>query len=154
MWEAVVAAERQVTRCRADFYQAAESRAETLRAALTGSNWERRAAFAFLQSLPDDVPILLDQLVELALSHRWAPFARRVISGARRDAVLPALGVMVTARLVVADPDEYRRLAELTAAVDGWETLREIVRAALQNDDPDVREVGVDFTEKYGGMLI
>jgi hypothetical protein len=30
------------------------------------------AALHFLGALPDDVPALLDRLVELSLSHRWA----------------------------------------------------------------------------------
>jgi hypothetical protein len=46
---------------RAEFYQHARSRADTIAGALDGSPWDRGVALAFLAVLPDDVPAVLDR---------------------------------------------------------------------------------------------
>lgn len=145
LWAAVVAAEREVTQSRAHFYQRATSRPEILAEALNGSRWEKAAALSFLQSLPDDVPILLGQLVGLAMSSGWALSARRAIASGQRSVVLPALDTLVRARLSEADADDYRRLAELLHHIQALDTLGALVQAALVSGDAETIEVGQDF---------
>lgn len=153
LWETVVAAERELAGCRADFYQHANSRLEILAEALNGSGWDRAAAMNFLAVLGlHDTLELLPQLVELALSHRWAGRARQAIGSARRDRLIPALEEIVLPRLGSADWDEYRRLAELLAHVEAWDILRQLTQRALTSDDLDTREVGEDFTTQYGPL--
>jgi hypothetical protein len=152
-WEALVAAEKQVVKCRAEFNAAAASRLEILTAALSGTNWERSTALEFLCTFPGDVPELLDRLVGLATSHRWAPFARRAISSGSRSLLIPKLRTAIGARLASADGDEYRRLAELLAEMQAWDELQSLVRSALASRDADIREVGEDFVEQYDRIL-
>ncbi|GLX03547.1 hypothetical protein [Microbispora sp. NBRC 16548] len=154
MWEAIIAAEQQSARLRADFYRHAASRAETLSAALRGSTWDRGAALTFLQTFPSDVPALLRPLVELALSQAWALDARRAIARGRRDLVLPRLRDMVVERLPTADAEDLRRMAELLGSIEAWQILRVLVQNAAGSDDPDAREVAEDFTGRYGPMLV
>jgi hypothetical protein len=153
-WAAVVSAERELARCRADFYQHAQARAEVLSAALKGGAWDVGAALDFLRVLPDDTLTLLPQLVGHALSHRWALYARQAIGAAqaRRDRLHPALQEIIVPRLDAADDDECRRFAELLAHVEAWDVLRLLTQRALASDDPDTREVGEDFIEWYGPM--
>lgn len=146
LWAAVVAADQQLARSRAEFYQHAEARREVLASALRGSNWDRGAALSFLEVLSDDVPELLDQLVEHATSHRWALAARRAIASGRREDVTPMLRQIVEVRLATADPDDYRRLAELLRHLNDNVALRALVENAKRRDDPDVQEVARDFS--------
>ena len=69
---------------------------------------DQRAALHFLGALPDDVPALLDRLVELSLSHRWALAARQAIAPAWQADHLPEPPQKVKARLDHADDDERR----------------------------------------------
>ncbi|GLZ79591.1 hypothetical protein Afil01_43980 [Actinorhabdospora filicis] len=146
LWTALVEAERQLARARAEFYQRAEGRSEVLAAALQGpSNWDRGTALAFLGKIPDDVPELLDQLVENATSHAWALVARRAIAAGRRELVTPLLRRIVRERLETADAEDYRRLAELLRHMNDDEALGELVRRAADLEDPDMQEVARDF---------
>jgi hypothetical protein len=145
LWAEVVAAERQVVSARAEFYQHAGTRRDTLRAALEGSQWDRKAALSLLESLPEDVPALLDQLVENAMSPQWALAARRAIASGPHDLVAPALRVIAERRLAGADADDYRRLAELLRHLGDKDALGELLRRASLSGDGDVRDVGRDF---------
>jgi len=145
LWAAIVAADQHLARARAEFYQHAEARREVLAAALQGSNWDRGAALSLLEVLPDDVPELLDQLVEQATSHRWALASRRAIASGRREAVTPLLRQIIRKRLETADVDDYRRLAELLRHMNDEEALSALVQKAGSLDDPDMQEVAQDF---------
>ncbi|MFJ6137268.1 hypothetical protein [Kitasatospora sp. NPDC092286] len=146
LWTAVVAAERRAADVRADFYRNAESRRDVLAAALQGSNWERDAALSFLEVLPEDVPVLLDQLIDNAVSPGWALAARRVIASGQTDVVISAVRQIVDARLRTADADDYRRLAELFRHLNDRPALHRLVGQAEMSDDQDIREVGEDFS--------
>ncbi|MFC7277258.1 hypothetical protein ACFQS1_24965 [Paractinoplanes rhizophilus] len=146
LWAAIVAADQKLARVRAEFYQHAEARHEVLVAALQGSNWDRGAALAFLEVLSDDVPELLEQLVEHAMSPRWALAARRAIAAGRHEEVAPALRQIIDRLLPTADPEEYRRLAELLRHLGDREGLRMLLDGASRRDDPDIREVVDDFS--------
>jgi hypothetical protein len=153
LWEACVVAERKLAGCRAAFYQNAQNRAEALTQALSGSGWDRTAALRLLDSLPDDVPDLLDQLIEYALSQGSALQARRAIGSGRGIEVVDKVRRLVEARLFVADAEEYRRLAELLTYLMDWGALRDLVRRAAASQDPETREVGEDFNRTYGPLL-
>ncbi len=155
LWDAVVAAERQVTQRRAEFRRDAVARHQILAAALgSGSVWERGSALSFLQSFHDDVPELVAPLVDLALSDSWALSARHVISAGRRDVVQPEVERIISGLLPAADALDFRRFAELLAALEAWDSLRLLLQRARVSNDPETQEVDRDFAEKYGPMLI
>ncbi|MEU9112227.1 hypothetical protein AB0D04_10620 [Streptomyces sp. NPDC048483] len=152
-WEELLAAEREVARCRAEVYQSS-SRIEMLTSALRGSSsWDRSAAMTFLRLFPGDVLKLLEELVEYSLSQGWAADAREVIRAARNDGILGKLNEIVLDLLAEADSDDYLRLADMLAYVGAWETLSKLVDRACSSNDPEIREVGQDFRESYVGML-
>jgi hypothetical protein len=154
LWMAVVAAQTELAARRADFHQHARSPASILAGALNGPAREQAAALRFLADFGyvGDHIELLPKLIELAQSHRWAGYARQAIGAARRDRLLPALQQLVPPLLDTADCDDYRRLAELLAHVKAWEILGELTRRVLASADPDMREVGEDFTSSYGPL--
>ncbi|GAA2630206.1 hypothetical protein [Paractinoplanes durhamensis] len=145
LWDALVAAEWEHAHRRAEFYQQARSRTDVITAALAGSSADQSTALRFLAVLPDDVPAVLDRLIELSLSHRWSLEARQAIAPAWRAGRLPDLPRKVLARLQDADDDEYRRLAELLLHLQATAELHELVKRAEQSTDPDIREVADDF---------
>jgi hypothetical protein len=152
LWAALVAAEQQRSRRRAEFYQHARARTDTIASALAGSVWDQGVALEFLAALPDDVPAMLDRLIELSLSHRWALAARQAIAPAWRAGRLPDLPPKVFARLNRADDDEYRRLAELLEHLQAWDALRELVKRARTSADPDIREIADDYAGPNGHL--
>lgn len=156
LWIAVVAAQTELAARRADFHQHARFPASVLAAALNGPPPEQAAALRFLAATPgfvSDHMELLPKLIELATqSHRWATYARQAIGAARRDRLIPAIRQLVPPLLDTADCDDYRRLADLLAHVEAWEILGELTRRALASADPDMREVGEDFTRSYGPL--
>ncbi|MFB7911507.1 hypothetical protein ACFC1T_34255 [Kitasatospora sp. NPDC056076] len=147
LWALVVAAEQQVARARADFYRNAGARQDVLVAALQGSTWERGTALAFLQRLPDDVVPLLGQLVDISMSPKFALEARKAIASRNPQVTRPAVRRLVEERLSAADADDWRRLAELLDFLGDREGIRELVARAAANGDPEIREVGEDFSE-------
>jgi len=150
LWDAVVAAGQELARCRAEFYRHAESRTETIAWALGRGSWDRSVALEFLAALPDDVPAVLDRLIDLSLSHAWAGAAREAIAPAWRAGTVDDLPQKVLARLDHADNDEYRRLAELLDHLLADDALRELVKRAKTSADPDTREVAEDFSGPNG----
>ena len=106
------------------------------------------AASSFVQALPDDVPELIDQLIAHAMSPRSALAARRAIASGRTDIVRPLVRQVVNRRLATADPDDYRRLAELLVHLHDGEALEALVRKARSHDDPSLQEVAEDFSHQ------
>jgi hypothetical protein len=154
LWAAVVAAQAELAARRADFHQHARSPGTVLAEALTGPPRQQAAALRFLAAsgYVSDHLELLPTLMQLALSHRWAAYARQAIAAARRDRLIPAMQQLVPPMLENADCDDYRRLAELLAHIKEWELLGELTRRAVASADPDMREVGDDFTSSYGPL--
>lgn len=155
LWAAVVRAQADLAERRAAFHQHAHSPGPVLLQALNGAPAEQAAALRFLAAsryLSDHME-LLPKLTELATqSHRWAAYARQAIGATRRDRLIPAMRRLVPPLLETADCDDYRRLAELLAHIQAWELLGELTRRALASADPDMREVGEDFTSSYGPL--
>lgn len=150
LWAALIAAEQERARRRAEFYQHARSRTETIARALEGKPWDQGVALAFLAALSDDVPAVLDRLIELSRSHRWGLAARQAIAPAWQSGRLPELPQKVIARLNRADDDEYRDLAALLKHLQAWEVLRELVKRAMASADPRIREVAEDLVKPDG----
>jgi hypothetical protein len=154
LWAAVVAAQTELAACRAAFYQHARSPGLVLAHALSGPGSERAAALRFLAAsgYVSDHLELLPALIDMAQSHRWAGYARHAIAATCRDRLLPALQQLIPPLLETADYDDYRRLAELLAHVQAWQLLADLTQRALASTDPDMREVGEDFTSSHGPM--
>ena len=153
LWDALVAAEQELARCRTDFYQHAQDSPGTLRAALAaGTSWNQATALHYLSVLSQDGPELLPQLVEIATSHRWALDARQAIDRIPRDRLWPVLELVISTRLESADADEYRCFAELLVHIRAWPLLEQLANRARAIDDPDVREVAEEFTDSYAPM--
>lgn len=150
LWSAVVQAEREVARRRADFYRHAKDQTAILAQALCGHGWDTGAALWYLREFYDGTPALLEPLVDAALSERTALWARQAIARVSSDRLVPELEPIVLARLDGADDLDYRRLAELLAHVQAWPVLHKLVLRALASDDPDTREVGDDVTAAHG----
>lgn len=148
LWAAVVAAQRQVARARAEFHQKAGSRRDVLAAALRSPGWDRRAALEFLPGLASDVPTLLEELVDCAMSAGWAPAVGCAIKGRHPDDVMPELRRIVRERLETADATDYRRVAELLRWLSDGHTLDELIARAKTSENEEIREVGEDFEER------
>ncbi|MEU3280678.1 hypothetical protein [Streptomyces antibioticus] len=152
-WRALVAAEREVARCRAEVNQL-PSRVELLAMAMSGSSaWDRSTALTFLRLFPEDVPKVLELLVDLSLSIGWAQPAIEAIRVARREIDHSQLAEMVLGRLSGGDSEDYLRLSDMLARVEEWETLGVVIQKAIESNDLEIQEVGRDFNESYGGML-
>jgi len=153
LWESVIDAQRELIQRRAEFNHA-EARTRILGVALArGDGWHRRTALEFLSSFSTDVPALVDQLVDIGMSTSWARAAREALAAGDRSVVLPEMERVVAAHLPDAVDDDYRRLAEILVRLEAWRGLTDLVRRARAHVDADVREVGADFTERYGPML-
>jgi hypothetical protein len=149
LWAAVVEAERQHRRRKAEFYQNAQGRTDILRAALHGQPWQVTTALEYLRTFSIDAPELLPRLVELSLSTRSALAARQAIAAIPRDELWPILTPVIDFQIQTTDPDDLRRLAELLAHLQAWPMLKNVVSRAQEIDDPDAREVADDFADKY-----
>lgn len=76
-WNSLVEAEKEIARLRAEINRLPVRTEMVERGLESNSPWERSTALTFLRLLPEDVPKLLEVLVDLCLSARWAPSARR-----------------------------------------------------------------------------
>ncbi|WP_329217292.1 hypothetical protein OG352_14735 [Streptomyces sp. NBC_01485] len=152
-WRALVAAEQEVARCRAEVNQL-PSRMDLLAKALSSSSaWDRSGALDFLRLFPEDVPKLLDLLVDLSLSTGWAQPALEAIRAARKG-IEPSQFVRVALDcLSDGEVEDYLRLADVLAEVEAWEALSAVIGKAAESGDPEIREVSRSFTESHGGML-
>ncbi len=152
-WRALIAAEQAVIRLRAEFNHA-DGRSEIISQALASpSKWDRGAAIRFLRYFPDDVHLVLDQLVDLCLSIGWLVFAKEPIRAARSPSLLAKLEEVVSRTLDGADPQDYTNIADMLTFVEAWEILAKVLHRARGSEDPEIREVADDFTRSYGGML-
>jgi hypothetical protein len=151
LWEAVVAAEQQVTHARAAFFQKAESRTAALTTALQEFGWNQRAALSFIGHFPDDAPELISPLVEFLLSSDWQIETAGIIREALRrkpEIVTPRLRDVVRARLDGADAEDYGTLAALLDHVGDKEMLTELTQTAKASSNDEIRKVGKEFSRK------
>lgn len=152
-WRALVAAEQEVARYRAEVNQL-PSRVDLLAKALSSSSaWDRSAALEFLHLFPEDVPKLLDLLVGLSLSTGWVLPAREAIRAARKDIDPSELARVALECLSGGEAEDYLRLTGVLVEVEAWEALSAVIGEAAKSGDPEIREFSRSFTESQGGML-
>ncbi|MFC4110968.1 hypothetical protein [Nonomuraea zeae] len=148
-----MAAEQEVARRRAEVNQL-PSRAEVLANAMSSSSvWDRATALTFLRLFPEDVPNLLEALVDMCLSTGWAQAASEAIRAARRDIDSAQLTEIVERHLSSGDAEDYLRLASMLTDCEAWESLGMLIERAFESNDPEIREVAHDFTESHGRKL-
>lgn len=152
-WRSLVAAEQEVARCRAEVNRLS-SRVELLTKAMSSSSaWDRSTALEFLRLFPEDVPKLLELLVDLSLSLGWAQPVWEVIRAARNEITPSRFTEIVIGCLSDGEVEDYVRLANMLARAEAWEALRAVIERAFESNDPEIREVAHDFTESYEHML-
>jgi hypothetical protein len=151
LWEALVEAERDVVRKRAAFLQTGNtSRIETLRSALLRPSWDQKAALSFLARLYDDVPALMDELVELAVSDRTTKEAKNAIAApGRRSDVTERLGRCVVGRLSKATPEDCRHFIDMLFAAHAWEALTVVLDYVKDSEDPEMRAIADDYSSEW-----
>lgn len=119
-----------------------------LREALQQLPW-RRQALAVLQSSNVDFSILLlSRLFGLAtVSHSLLGEVRKCILRVPRDVLERELPSLVHGLIdnPESDYEAYRRIAELLRLADLPGLLQDLVGAAAQSQDPDIRDVADDF---------
>ncbi|MFI0737463.1 hypothetical protein ACH4PU_05005 [Streptomyces sp. NPDC021100] len=152
-WRALVAAEQEVARCRAEVNQL-PSRVDLLAKALSsGSAWDRAVALDFLHLFPDDVPKLLDLLVDVSMSTGWTVPACETIRAARQEIDQSRFVRVALECLSGGEVDDYLRLADVLVEVEAWEALAAVIGKAAESDDPEIREASRSFAESHGGKL-
>jgi hypothetical protein len=112
-----------------------------------GSASRRRLAMIVLGVLPTEYTVeVADLLVDASTSDRDALLVRQIFGRLPRgqvvDVVPPAVWRFVAQG---ADYVEYRRLAELLDYLALDDALRLLCEVALDNDDPETREVGREY---------
>lgn len=152
-WQALVAAEQEVSKLRAAIY-GLPHRANLLTEAISGSSvWDRTVALRFMREFPEDTPRLLEQLVDLAISGGWARESIEAIRAARSEINPARMAEIVTLFLADADAEDHLRLAEMAAQIESWQALGVVIDAAVASNDAETREVARDFLESHGGMV-
>src|ERR1700722_590294 len=91
---------------------------------------------------------LVDELVSASLSHRNALRVRLILGWLPHDQAERTVPLAVWRQLQkTSDYDAYRRMAELLSHLGLREALSRLSARALASSDPDIREVGEDFSE-------
>ena len=145
-WRAAVEAEARFTDCVAAIPR--EEKVPLLVEAL-GSLTSRRMAlrvlFGATASLTSEVLPALEPL--LLVYHTYLFHCRDLVRRLPREDKHRFLSDLT--EKVIADPDSdyeaYRRLAEFLREDRMWEVLEVLTNAARASEDPDIREVGMDF---------
>jgi hypothetical protein len=87
------------------------------------------------------------ELVSASISHRNALRVRQILGRLPHDQAEQIVPPAVWHQLQeTADDDAYRRLAELLAHLGLHDALSQLSAQALVSSDPDIREVGEDFS--------
>ena len=149
-WAAVVAAEQDLARKRAAFYRSGDIRVEILRKALAGSNWDKKAALSLLSALPADVPALINELVDMALSHDSSREAKTAIAApGRRSEFIEILGQCIVDRLPEATPEDCLQFIDVLINARAWNALAAVLRHVEESDDPDLQAVADDYSSEW-----
>ncbi|MEV6913295.1 hypothetical protein [Amycolatopsis sp. NPDC051071] len=65
---------------------------------------------------------------------------------AKAEGVAQDVRQLIDTRLDTADADDYRLLAELLVQLNDTQALLALAERAKLNNDPDIQEVGQDFS--------
>ena len=152
-WRSLVALQQEIARRRAEVNRL-PSRPEMLeKALLDGSVWDRSVALDFLRDFPEDVPRLLEVLVDMSLSPGWLKPVCEAIRAARQD-ISPSRFAEVAKRAISSEAaGDYLMVSCMLADVGAWQALGVVVEQASESGDPEIREIARDFTEDYGKMM-
>ncbi|MFD7936972.1 MULTISPECIES: hypothetical protein [unclassified Streptomyces] len=152
-WNSLVEAEKEIARLRAEINRLPVRTEMVERGLESNSPWERSTALTFLRLLPEDVPKLLEVLVDLCLSARWAPSAREALWPARHSVEMRVLSDTVLHALADGDAEDYRMLADTLTYIEAGPALGELIGQADRSDDAGVREIGEEFRRSHRGLL-
>lgn len=133
------------------FFNLASNPVAVLVTALKGDAWDRTAALKVLLETGnrDYIINVFPTLLDLATGmHGLLDLVREVIRRTPQAWLDEHLGELVLDRLKGEDDGGYRRLAELLSGLEDYAALDELVRTAIESDDPNLREVGEDFAER------
>jgi hypothetical protein len=118
-----------------------------LSAGLKDRTQVRRTLLVLSYLGPDYIVALADTLVYMAQSHRDALLVRQILGRLRHDQAEALVPPAVWRRLGDHEDDEaYRRMAELLYHLGLTGALRQLTRRALASEDPNMRDVGLEFT--------
>jgi len=106
---------------------------------------ERRVSKVQRGKTPHFSQGLFNKLIQLAsVGHADIELVRKVILSFPKIWLLNHIENSAEPVLKQGKEEEYRRLLELYINID-QELTQRLIRQALENDDPDIREVGEDF---------
>lgn len=145
LWHKVFEKEIAYIQARQDFLKNCTDRIGLIKKALHNPT-ERGTALRLIEYLNlEERQSLFDDLVDLAsVSHSDLELCRKVILSLPKTWLLANIEKRTEPLLQDGTDEEYRRLLELYIDIDRELTQRLAIRA-LQQDDPDIREVGEDF---------
>ncbi|MEW6494803.1 MAG: hypothetical protein AB1589_20135 [Cyanobacteriota bacterium] len=145
LWHKVFDREIAYIQARQDFLKNCTGRVGLIKKALHNPT-ERGTALRLIEYLNlEECQSLFDDLVDLAsVSHSDIELCRKVILSLPKTWLLANIEKSAEPLLQDGTDEEYRRLLELYIDIDRELTQRLAIRA-LQQDDPDIREVGEDF---------
>jgi hypothetical protein len=148
LWRRLVASERQFVEARMAFLVQAVDRIAVLRQAL----WNAADRGTALRLAPylreDELKELCGDLLRLAvITHAEIAQTRDALALLPRSWLIAKIRDGLDSLLWPESEEQYRRLLELVSALDE-ELAAVIATRALQHQDPEVREVGEDFSLK------
>jgi hypothetical protein len=118
-----------------------------LSAGLNDGAQARRTLLLLSYLDPGYIVALADRLVYCAERHRDALLVRQIFGRLRHDHAEDLVPLAVWRHLGDREDDEaYRRMAELLYHLGLTDALRQITRRALASEDPNMRDVGLEFT--------
>lgn len=146
-WHRALAAASALNQATAAFRAHPSEALALLSAGLNDVIQVRRTLLLLSYLGPDYIVALADSLVDIAQSHRDALLVRQIFGRLRRDQAEAVVPPAVWRLLGDNDDDEaYRRMAELLYHLGLTDALRQLTRRALASEDPNMRDVGLEFT--------
>jgi len=146
-WQQLCEREREFIYARRRFFAYGDERLPVLRRALS-SPQERGTALRVLLLMDESAHMSLfaSLLNACTVAHSDIALAREVLMSISRAWTRQRVDEALAPLLADAGAEEFRRLAELLEALEFHEPLAELVARAAAHSDPDVREVGDDYT--------
>lgn len=141
VWQELLAAEREVARCRAALRRS-PGRDEVLRAALRDPMPAgRQAALDYLRSFPDEVPGVLEDVVDLSVSLGWAKHTRDALWAARRDVDPMRLADVAASLVMTGDDEDAVNLSWLVLEIGGRPALLRFLESITAHPGSESRQL-------------
>lgn len=146
VWTRLVDLERQAARLRAEILDGPD-RSQIIAAALRSrSAWDQSVAMDLLRRFPDDVPMHLPQLFQMARTQSWAGRALEPVkaAAARNPAVMDDFRAIAAEAIPASESDlDYHEIANVLLNIDAMDLLAVLTEQALASDDPAVQQIGM-----------